>query len=847
MQYAGAMLRRILSLGALPLLLGAFSCADTEDLPLPGGRPGSATLQAGDARLRIETAPFGFTLERGAATLLTFGPGSLRLGEVASQDPKYNYDPYGLYASTGLFREPDGLVWREVEAATLLRSDAQEVELELRSTSGHASTLRLRVRASGSIDATWRPKDGSQLGYLSLRPRVDPQEGFYGLGEYFDDVNHRGKLRAMQILIDPGVDSGYNEVHVPIPFVIGSRGWGLFVDSRRPGVFDVARQAPDTVEATFGTGLGSGEGLSFHLFAAERPLDVTRLYYDVTGYPKLPARWALGPWLWRDENKDQAEVESDAQILRDLDLATTGLWIDRPYASAVNSFDFKPSQFPDPEGMMAKLHARGLRVALWHTPYLDEKAPETAADLAEAKQKGLFPPEIGPRLNKWGDFLDLTNPATYAWWQTRIRRYEALGIEGYKLDYGEDVVPGIGSVRSFWAFHDGSDDQTAHNTIQFPYHRVYAETLPKDGGFLLCRHAVHGEQSTGIIIWPGDLDATFARHRERVTDPNSGETYNAVGGLIASMIAGLGLGPSGFPFYGADTGGYRRSPPDKELFIRWFQQTALSSVMQVGTSSNTVAWEPQGGPGFDQELLDLYRIYTRLHLRLWPYEWTLAQQIAATGRPIQRPFGLAYPELNEHPSDQYLFGDDLLVAPVVDRGMTSRSVLFPPGRWVDWWTGAVVDGGSRREVEAPLGKLPLYLRADGIVPLLRPTIDTLAPTTLPDQVDSYATSPGRLHARLFPQSSSSFSLFDGTRLAASVSPGGLALDLTEGQEFRLGYRLEVLAFGAPPARVLDGSSPLPQFPDLAALDAAEQGWFVDAQGTLHLQLKAGKSRISIQR
>jgi alpha-D-xyloside xylohydrolase len=842
------MLRRALTTGAVPLLFGLLSCADTDDTALAGqGPPSQApSLEAGEFEVKVAASPFELRLERNGAVLLRFDSDALQIGEVAAQDPKYNYDPYGLYEKVGLYREPDRLAWRSVEDAEVKAATTQEVELDLRFAGNHRATLRLRVRGSGSVEATWKPEDGARIGYMKVRPRVDGSEGFYGLGEYFDDVNHRGKLRAMQIEIDAGIDSGYNEVHVPIPFVIGSRGWGLFIDSRRPAVFDVARQNKEIVEATFGTGLGSGEGLTFHLFGAARPLDVTKLYYEVTGYPKLPARWALGPWIWRDENKDQAEVEADIDKLRDLDLATTGLWIDRPYATGVNTFDFKKEQFPDPAAMIAKLHASGLRTALWHTPYLDEKDPATQEDLAEAKSKGYFPPQIGPRLNKWGDLLDLTNPAAYSWWQERIKRYQVMGIEGYKLDYGEDVVPGIGSVRSGWSFFDGSDDQTAHNTYQIPYHKVYAETLPEEGGFLLCRHAVHGEQTTGIIIWPGDLDATFARHREKTVDPKSGKEYSAVGGLIASLIAGLSLGPSGFPFYGADTGGYRYSPPDKELFIRWFQQTALSSVMQVGTSSNTVAWEFDKNPGFDQELLDLYRVYTRLHLRLWPYAWTLAQQIASTGHPIQRPFGLAYPELGEHPSDQYLFGPDLLVAPVVDRGLTSRTVLFPPGRWVDWWTGAVVEGGAWITVDAPLSKLPLYLRRGGIIPMLRPTIDTMAPTTLPDKVDSYATTPGLLYLRIFPDDGASFSLFDGTLIQASALGAGPSVQLKPGAEFRFGAQIEILALPKKPGKVRDGGVDLPELPDLPSLESSEQGWFFDAQGSLHARIKAGERSLTVQ-
>lgn len=830
------------ALRMLPWVFGLIGCEDTEDLAQATVPP---ALVAGDIKLKIDISSPTIRLERGTSILLEFRADSLQIGEVAEVQEKYNYDPYGLYEKTGLFKEPEGLAWRSLREIKIASSSERQAELNLYFEGEHEAKLSLNVQAEGRIQALWKPANGEHIGYLRLRPRVDPTEGFYGLGEYFDDVNHRGKLRVMQIEIDPSIESGYNEVHVPIPFVIGTNGWGLFVDSRRPAVFDVAKQDSTIVESTFGTGSSSGDGLQFYLFGAAHPLDITKHYYEVTGYPRLPARWALGPWIWRDENKDQAEVESDVETLRALDLATTGLWIDRPYATAVNTFDFNPTQFPDPASMIAKLHANGLRVALWHTPYLDSSDPATQAALQEAKEKKFYPLKAGPQLNKWGDLLDLTNPEAFSWWQGKINKYKSMGIEGYKLDYGEDIVTGLGSTRSGWSFWDGSNDQTAHNSFQLSYHRAYAETLPQDGGFLICRHAVHGDQKNGTILWPGDLDASFVHHREVVTRED-GSKYVATGGLIASMIAGLSLGPSGFPFYGADTGGYKHSPPDKELFIRWFEQTALSSVMQIGTSSNTVAWEPQGGPGFDQELLDLYRIYTRLHLQLWPYAWTLAQQIALTGRPLQRPMGLAYPELQEHPNDQYMFGEDLLVAPVVERGQTSRSVLFPAGLWVDWWSGSTLEGGARRDVDAPLGKLPLYLRQGGIIPMLRPTIDTLAPTTKPEQVDSYATTAGRIFVRIFIGESTTFKIFDGSEIRVSSLDAETDISWIPGAEFRFGAQLEMLAFDTKPKEVFLDGAKLPEFSEKAAFEASDTGWFLDT-GVLYVQMREGEHSLKLLR
>ena len=816
--------------------------------PSPSSSPVVEQIaRLGDATmLTFDAASLNLELSRAGTTLLRFPIDGLQLGRVDAIDDSQNYDPYPIAAGQPILRYPVGLRWLSPETAHIRSLDAGSFNAELRYPEGKTAILAGRLAGDGRFHLQLTPEGGNPpIAIFRLRPHVDAEEGFYGLGEYLDSVNHRGKVRAMQLEVDPSIESSNNEAHVPVPLLIGTRGWGIFVESLYPGAFDVASHAADRVEVYFGTGAASTSGLSFYLFSADHPLDVTRHYYDVTGYPVLPDRWALGPLIWRDENRDQAEVESDIETIRDLDLATSGIWIDRPYASGVNTFDFKPSQFPDAQAMIDKAHDFGLRLGVWHTPYLDRSDPATAGLLAEARAADYYPLRAGLLLNNWGTPIDFTKPEAFEWWQGLIQRYIDMGIEGFKLDYAEDVVPGISGARNIWRFHDGSDERTMHNRYTTLYHQAYAELLPETGGFLLCRAGKLGGQRYARIIWPGDLDANMAKHRETVREAD-GDTFVAVGGLPASVIAGLSLGPSGYPFYGSDTGGYRHSPPDKETFVRWFEQTALSSVMQVGTSSNDVPWEFNDRNGFDQESLDWYRIYARLHLRLFPYEWTYAQRIAIDGRPIQRPLGLAHPELGIHPDDTYLFGDSLLVAPVVERDARNRAVPFPAGSWVDWWSGEVLEGGQTITVDAPLGKLPLFVRAGAIVPLLRPTIDTISPTTEPDRVDSYATTPGILYARLSP-GSGAFTVFDGTQLQASLADEALVLASTSGSEFRFGTMWEIFALAGTVAEIRLDGQPLLQAANLEALDALETGWSrsEEAGGTLRVKVPAGTHSVSV--
>lgn len=831
---------RVVLLGLAVAAVGVLPHCGSSDDPPPA--QGSRRFDSGDSTLVVDLDARTLTLSYKGASRVVLPADALALGALDAVSDEANYDPYALYVEIPLNRPPDSLRWLVPERIEPIDAGA----FRLRYPEG--ATARLTV-TTGALPGAFKLALSEVTGpvaYVRLRTRSDAKEGFYGLGEYFDAVDHRGKIRAMQIELDGELESSYNEAHVPIPLLLGTRGWGLFVNTLRPGAFAVATEEPDRVDAAFGTGPATRtEGLTFHLFAEAHPLDLTKHYHAVTGKPRLPARWALGPWFWRDETTGQAEVEADAKALRDNDLATTGFWIDRPYATAVNTFDFDATTYPDGKTMMERLHGLGLRVAVWHTPYVDEKDPKAKVYYDRAVSDGFFPKVHGPIFNKWSLPIDLTDKRAYDWWQGLIGGYTVLGkIEGFKLDYAEDVVPGLTAQRNKWVFADGSDERTMHAGYTLLYHKVYADMLPKDGGFLLVRHSNVGDQVNGPIVWPGDLDADFSRHREKVKDAG-GKSYVAVGGLPASVVAGLTLGPSGFPFYGADTGGYRHSPPDKELFSRWFEQTALSTVMQVGNGSSTVPWVADPKTGFDAEMLGWYRTYARLHLRLFPYEWTYAQRLLVDGRPIQRALGLAYPDLGSHPSDTYLFGDHLLVAPVVEKGARTRAVTFPKGggRFYDWWTGAAYDDGASATVAAPLETLPLFLQEGGIVPLLRPTIDAMAQVDQPDVVDSYATTPGVLWVRIAPGPARSFTLFDGARVAHATTGGKLEIQLVDGTEFKQGFVLELVARPRPKA-----VAGLTEVADLAALDKVDRGftWVSAGGGTIYVKVPAGTASVTVE-
>ena len=821
------------------LALALAACGDNLSVPAVPLTSGTATLQLSDDRSTL-------TFARGGTTLLTFHADAFQVGTVDDLESGDSFDPYWLFIDNPP-EPPVGMAWHALAPTgkmSVVSSTADELVLAV-----GAATVRLTPAAPGCFDLRLGANTKQPVAYLRLRPDADPVEGFYGLGEWGDTVMHRGKLRAMQMEVDTTSESGDIEDHVPVPLLLGTRGWGMFVESRRPGVFGVARETDTLVDVTFGTGAESADGLAVHLFSADAPLDLLARYFELAGFPGLPAEWAYGPLLWRDGNSDQAEMVDDITQIRSRHLATSGVWFDRPYASGIETFDFDPARYPSPVTMLQALHDAGLRYGVWQAPYAapaDASSDPAGPAHDYAMSHGYFPPVVGVLVNHWGNPIDFTNPAAYAWWQQGLKKYTdplpgGFGAEGFKLDYGEDVVVGLLGQRTPWLFADGSDEGTMHYGYTLLYHQIHRELLPAAGGWLLTRTGRWGDQKKGMIIWPGDLDATFHKQREPI-----GNTL-AVGGLPTALAFGIGLSASGFPFYSSDTAGYRHSPANNECWLRWLEANAIGSAMEVGDSSSQQPWEFTPENGRTQHTLDVYKLYAALHLRLFPYAWSYAREMAVTGRPIVRPFGLAHPEVGQHPSDQFMFGESMLSAPVIEPGKTARDVWFPPGAWLSWWDATGYDGGpagAKHSVPADLDTLPLFVQRGAIIPMLRDTVETLAAVANPAAIDSFGSDPGVLWVRVAPgPTATAFTVYDGSKLAQT---GGTALSFTAGSVFTHGALFEVIATPSAPASVHASGTLLTQRASLAALQAATDGWFWDAStgGTLWIAV-SGSATIAV--
>jgi alpha-D-xyloside xylohydrolase len=652
-------------------------------------------------------------------------------------------------------------------------------------------------------------------------------EDLHGFGSLPDGPGSRGQVREMQFRLEPQSESTLNEVHVPVPLALyPERNLGFFAEEPRVGAFDVGAERADRVLVTFAT-----ESLRLVPYGGT-PFQVLDGYTARTGRPRVPPMWAFAPFQWRNDSTDGAEVVQDARDLRSHGIPGSCLWIDNPWQTGYNTFTFESGRFPDAGGLVAELEALGFHLMVWSTPYVNV-APPTDVDYAEAAAADYlvrdyagrvvdFPWQDGP-----GAMVDFSAPGATDWWRERIGRVTALGLRGFKLDFGEELVPEIGGSRLRLELAGGGNE-VLHNLYAGLYHEAYLGALPEGDGFLLTRAGAYGTQTQTTCIWPGDLDNDFSRH-------DAGN----VGGLPTAVSLMVSLSASGFPFFGSDIGGFRDGPPTGESLIRWAEYAALGTIMQLGGGGGRgSSHNPWDVARYGPEALPIYQRYSRLHTDLFPYLYTHALEAGRSGRPVTYAAALVVPR---HPyEDAFFLGDALYVAPVVEEAATTRSVTLPPGDWLDFWTGEPASGAVT--VPAPLDTLPLWRRVDAMVPLLAVPIDTFLPATEPGVV-TFAAAGDRLRVLLALRAQSSFALWDGGLLSAEATAAGATLSLSPGTTHD-DVRFELDWEGAPPT-----SATVPAATSLAELDAcAAPGcwWWDPASATAYLRL-AGSGTATISR
>ncbi|GHG12326.1 alpha-xylosidase [Streptomyces zaomyceticus] len=564
--------------------------------------------------------------------------------------------------------------------------------------------LRLRLDRSAPWTLEFRDADGRTLTeagrkgtafvttadgahHIAVQLALGVGEQIYGLGERFTPFVKNGQ--SVDIWQADGGTSS-EQAYKNIPFYLSSRGYGVFVNHPGRVSFEVGSEAVGQVQFSV-----EDQTLEYLVVAGPTPKEVLARYTALTGRPALPPPWSFGLWLTTSftTRYDEATVTSFVDGMAERDIPLSVFHFDCFWMREYQWSDFRwdPETFPDPEGMLARLKARGLRVGMWINPYIAQKSPLFDEGVAgghllrrpngDVWQWDLWQPGMA--------LVDFTNPEARTWFQDRLRPLLAQGVDCFKTDFGERVPTDV-------VWHDGSDPERMHNYYAQLYNRTVFDLLEKERGtgeaVLFARSATAGGQQFPVH-WGGDCWASFEAMAE-------------------SLRGGLSLSLSGFGFWSHDIGGFEGTP-EPEVFTRWLAFGLLSSHSRLhGSDSYRVPWE------FGEEAVEVARRFTRLKHRLMPYLYGVAAEAHGTGVPVMRPMLLEFPEdpACRTLDRQYMLGPDLLVAPVLTRG-GEVEVYLPAGEWTHLLSGETVTGpGWRRETHA-LDSLPLYVRPGAVLPL----------------------------------------------------------------------------------------------------------------------------------
>jgi alpha-D-xyloside xylohydrolase len=584
--------------------------------------------------------------------------------------------------------------------------------------------VHLRQVAPGVVEITsvaW------EVGYWRFYLR--DAASYFGLGERFDTLDHAHTVVKNLSTDNEGVKGASS--YKPIPFFMSTTGYGFWLDTTGEASFDL--NATDKNEIVVDVATAK---LRIVLFTGPEFPTILDRFTAQAGRSMLPPYWAFAPWKARDYHQNQAQVKEDVDRSRELGLPVSVILIDSPWEATYNDYKFNPKQFDDAAGMVKYIHAQGYKLVLWHTPWINVKSdPPTEAGfagkiapLAEnyqfAADQNLFVknPDGSPYVGRWwkgmGSLIDFTYPKAKQWWQDQLRQAIAAGADGFKDDDGEGNF--FGDVK----FSDGSDARAMRQKYAVLYNNAVEELIQKDlkgNGVLLARSVTVGANGIGFL-WGGDNEASFS----------------PLNGLPTVVTAGLGAGLSGMPLWTADLGGYLATPdtPNARLLERWTEYAAFSPLMEVMSSKNIGPWDfdsnskngDANSPAGSHEALDIYRKYAVLHMSLFPYRYAAAHEAAQTGMPLMRALVLNYQSDPQARAvrDEYLFGGDFLVAPVIDAG-TERAAYLPAGDWVNYWTGSPVAGGQVVVADAPEDVIPVWVRAGAVIPKIPEDVMTLVP------------------------------------------------------------------------------------------------------------------------
>lgn len=689
---------------------------------------------------------------------------------------------------------------------------ALEVELERGTWSFHDADgreLARSTRVAGEVKAAYPM--GTHRSWLTLH--APPGEAYLGFGEKVGPLDKRG-MRFTFWNTDvlphhPDTDPLYQS----IPFFVGLRGgvaWGMYLDESWRCEVDVALADAEAVAWE-----SWGPELDCYLFAGPAPVDVVRRYTALTGRMPLPPLWSLGAQQSRWGYERAQDVRDVIQGYRARDLPLDCVYLDIDYMDTYKVWTWDRTRFPDPAALVRDAAAEGVKLVPIIDPALKQEPGWAVYEEARARdylvrydRGDVLVGEVWPRP---AVFPDLTREEVQRWWGGLHRDFVALGLAGFWNDMNEPscfaVQPdvgiltitgkrseGVGTVEGQTLPYDARHGDRRHLEV----HNVYAigmakgawealrELRPEARPFLLTRAGSAGIQRYAAV-WTGDNSSHWTQ-------------------LETSLPMLVGLGVSGVPFTGVDIPGFI-GRPSGELLVRWMQTGTFYPLMRNHAGKGT---QPQEPWRFGEPYLSLARAALKRRYRLLPTLYTLMHEASVTGLPVLRPLVMHAPGDTEAVAafDQLLFGEHLLVAPVVRPGQTKRLAYLPAGMWLEWpgleRPGAIREGGQHVIADGPLDTVPVWLRAGGAVTLTRPAKHTS--TANWEELEWHLHAAPEVHGRLYEDAGDGYGDFRLTVVEGHLGEGTFKLTRrTEGRLPLVRTEETLCVYGLPYASGVKGA------------------------------------------
>jgi len=528
-----------------------------------------------------------------------------------------------------------------------------------------------------------------------------PDERFYGLGQH-----RHGKLNQKGAVID--LVQRNNEV--AIPWLLSSRGYGFLWNN----------PALDRVElATTGTRwvAEATREIDYWVTTGDTPAEIMAHYADATGHAPMLPEWAAGFWQSRLRYRTQSEVLDVTREYRRRGLPLSVIVIDFFHWPMQGCWDFDPACWPDPEAMVRELEQMGIKVMVSVWPSVNGNSPNFEFMRkrgyllrTERGVSAIFPfMDTQPEGLVYIHYYDPSRPEARRFvWERCRDHYYRRGIKVFWLDACEPEMdpPDHGNLR----YHIGNGREVGA-LYPFLHQQTFYEGLKAEGEqeiIMLCRSAWPGSQRFGAAVWSGDIESHFDVLRTQVP-------------------AGLNIGLSGIPWWTTDIGGFKEGDPRtaefRELLVRWFQYGTFCPLFCL--HGNRLPTDGKyGAPNevwsFGEDVYAILKRYLFVRERLRPYILQQMDHAHVQGIPPMRPLFFDFPDDpgSWEIDDEFMFGPDLLVAPILEKGARRRQVYLPPASfWTDAWTGVKYKGGSCVEAPAPLDIIPVYLREGSALPV----------------------------------------------------------------------------------------------------------------------------------